>query len=378
MLVEKSLCTGCMACSNACKRAIVIYTDKEGFFRPWVDKNKCVECGMCREICPILTPPMVERYSKPSIVACAHKDEKVRLESASGGAFTAIAQEILLMDGVVFGAAMKGKSEVNHVEINDINEVHQLQKSKYVQSDMGKSLEMAKKYLDKGKIVLFSGLPCQVAGLYSFLNKKYENLYTTDLLCKGAPSPGVHKTFISYMEKKYKKKVEKYSFREKIYGWGIAMSVFLFLNKTKIILPLTQTSFGSAFSTDLILRPSCYNCNYRNIERVGDVSLGDFWGIGNDSELYNERKKGVSLLMINSKKGDTIFRLIKERMNCEKRTIKEVYIHSSSLKNKIRKNKFRMLFFNLYEKFPMMALCLFTMPHRTAVKIRDRVRKINI
>ena len=273
MLAPRDRCTGCMACSSICERAIEIITDDEGFIRPVVVEEKCVECERCVKICPVLNPVSLERLGKPLVFACAHADEQVRLQSASGGAFSAVAQSILQRKGIVFGAAMTDGLRVEHIAVEREDDMHLLRQSKYVQSDIGRCLSMAKQHLENGRFVLFSGLPCQIAGLYSYLGRDYEKLYTVDILCKGAPSPGVFATFIHSVESRYKSALKSYSFREKTHGWGKAISVFNFVNGKQLLLPLSQTSFGSGFSTELFLRPSCYHCIYRNIHRIGVLEV---------------------------------------------------------------------------------------------------------
>jgi coenzyme F420-reducing hydrogenase beta subunit len=375
MLALWDQCTGCMACSSICERAIKVITDDEGFTRPFVVEEKCIECGMCTKICPVLNPVLLERLGKPLVFACANVDEVVRLQSASGGAFSAAAQSILQQKGIVFGAAMTDGLRVEHIAVEREDQLHLLRQSKYVQSDIGQCFLMAKKHLDNGRFVLFSGLPCQIAGLYSYLGRDYEKLYTVDILCKGAPSPSVFATFIHAIERRYKSDLRLYSFREKMQGSAKVVSVFTFADGKRRVTPLTQTSFGSGFSTDLFLRPSCYRCIYRNINRLGDISLGDYWGLGNDSSLYQHKQKGVSLVLLNSIKGKSLFESICGNLLFEERTIEEAVSHNSALKNKTTQNCNRARFFAVYKRYPHLALSVFTVIHRTVVWFRDKVKK---
>jgi coenzyme F420-reducing hydrogenase beta subunit len=363
-----------MACSNTCRHAIKIITDAEGFIRPFLVKERCTECGRCTAVCPVLHPLRPERLCSPKVFACAHADEPVRLSSASGGVFAAIAQAVIQRHGIVFGAATNEHMQVGHTAIERQEDVCLLQQSKYVQSDLGHCFAAAKKNLEIERTVLFSGTPCQIAGLYACLGKDYTNLYTVDILCKGAPSPGIFEIFIRSQEKRYYSALRSFSFRVKKQGHAKAMSIFRFADGTQRELPLTQTSFGSGFSTNLFLRPSCYQCAYRNPHRIGDISLGDFWGLSRDSSFYHDRHKGVSLVMLNSAKGKALFESAgADTLRVEERLLEEAVSHSSALQDKIFKNRFRGLFFKTYNRYPHLALSLFTLPHRMAVRLRSTI-----
>ena len=372
-LAAKDQCTGCMACSNICEHAITIKTDEEGFARPSVKKHYCIECGRCEKICPTLHSVVPERLVEPLVFACAHRDEKFRLESASGGLFMALAQLILLRSGAVFGAVMTDGTHVEHRRVERHEDLHLMQKSKYVQSNIGRTLLETKDFLESGRPVLFSGLPCQIAGLYNFLGKDYHNLYTIDLLCKGAPSPGVFQAFIRSLETHYNSPIRSYAFREKKPESSQALSIIKLADDRRYKIPLTQTTFGSGFSTDLFMRLSCYRCRYRNTNRIGDLSAGDFWGLGSDSSFYRERQKGVTLLLINSIKGKMLFESAAGSLLCEKRLLSEAIACSSALRSKITSNRLRTGFFTVYKRNPNIALSLFTLPHRIAVCLRNSI-----
>ena len=368
-------CTGCMACSNICDIAIKVVIDKEGFRRPIIINDNCLECGNCEKVCPVINPIVPERVITPQVFACASSSKSIRLESSSGGVFTELAQLMLKEHGSVFGAAFTSEFKVEHIEIESEADLYKLRKSKYVQSDIGECLRKVKDSLESGKHVLFSGLPCQIAGLYSYLGEDYERLYTVDILCKGVPSPGVFAEFISETEKYHGCKVREINFREKKYGWGNrAMMVLNFTNAKQSVLPLTLSSFGSGFSTGLFLRPSCYCCKYRGNRRVGDITLGDFWGIGNNLSFNNIKKEGVSFVMLNSKKGKDLFGLIRANLLADERNLNEASKSNSALRGRNTNNRFRALFFLVYKCNPQIALHLFTLPHRLAVWFRDLIR----
>lgn len=367
-------CTGCMACSNICDIAIKVVTDKEGFRRPIIVNDDCLRCGKCVNVCPVLNPVVPERTITHRVFACTNSSKLVRFDSSSGGVFTELATFVLQKKGYVFGATFTSECVVAHIEIDSENDLGKLRKSKYVQSDVGQCLKKAKGRLEAGQYVLFSGLPCQIAGLYSYLGKDYDRLYTVDILCKGAPSPGVFAEFISETEKRYGCKVQDINFREKKYGWGNrAMMALNFTNGKQSVLPLTLSSFGSGFSTDLFLRPSCYNCKYKNKDRIGDITLGDFWGIGKDLSFDNLKKEGVSFVMLNSKKGKELFDSVKSDLLVDERSFNEASKNNSALNMRNIKKRTRTLFFLAYRTNPKIALNLFTCPHRIAVWFRDLI-----
>jgi len=258
MLAPFEQCTGCMACSNACEHAIQDIIDEEGFMRPFIVETECLKCENCTNACPVINPILPARISTTQVFACAHANEHVRMQSSSGGVFSVLVKIIFQRQGIVFGAAFTDSHLVEHIGVEREEDLHILRRSKYVQSNIGQCLSMVKENLEKGRCVLFSGLPCQIAGLYSYLGKDYEKLFTVDLLCKGAPSPGVFSTFLNSIEKRYKSIVQTYSFRDKKHGLKRTISVVTFTNGKQRVFPLTQTSFGSGFSTNLFLRPSCY------------------------------------------------------------------------------------------------------------------------
>ena len=377
LLASFEQCTGCMACYNACQHDVIqVIADEEGFMRPFLLATECLNCGNCVKACPIIKPILPERFCEPQVFACTHANKHARMQASSGGIFSALAKIMMQRQGVVFGAAFTDKHLVEHIGVEREEDLHVLKKSKYVQSNVGKCLSVAKEHLENGRCVLFSGLPCQIAGLYSYLGNDYDKLYTVDLLCKGAPSPGVFSTFINSIEERYKSAVQAYSFRDKKYGSERATSVVTFSNGKKLVLPLTQTSFGSGFSTELFLRPSCYHCQYRNINRMGDITLGDFWGIGRDFAFYDLKSEGISLVMLNSMKGKALFDVIGSSLLLEKRNIQEAINRNRALNGKNIVNRRRTRFFALYKRRPQLALNLFTIIHRTMVWLRNKIQPV--
>ena len=297
-------CTGCGACASICaKDAIAMKRDKEGFLYPTVNAERCVHCGRCSAVCPALQ----ERPAQPVPVVYAawNRNDSIRKDSTSGGVFSVLAEYILESGGVVFGAAMDGKQHLRHVACFRKEDLWRLRGAKYVQSDMGDCYREVKRWLQT-KPVLFTGTPCQVDGLYRYLGQRPENLTTCDLVCHGVPSPGVWEKFARSIEQRKHRELQAVRFRNKVTGWKNSHFTTVFSDGTVDSAPLMATEFGRAFGRALFLRPSCYQCPYTSMNRTGDFTLGDFWGLKAD-ELPEQQEKGVSLLLVNTPHGSHLF-----------------------------------------------------------------------
>lgn len=277
--------------------------DSEGFSYPAVDLNACIHCGRCTSICPMLRQR--EPMPLPAAFAAWNADDQIRRHSTSGGAFTALAEYILEGGGVVYGAALDGKQHLRHVACFRKEDLWRLRGAKYVQSDLGQTFREIREALKK-RPVLFSGTPCQVDGLYRFLGGKPENLTTCDLVCHGVPSPGVWEDMVRSMERRKGKAIQSVRFRDKVTGWKDSHLTLIYGDGTVDSAPLFATEYGRAFGRALFLRPCCHRCAYTNLNRPGDFTLGDFWGLGPD-ELPEQQTQGVSLLLVNSPHGSYLF-----------------------------------------------------------------------
>lgn len=306
VLENYNRCTGCGACAPICaSHSITMIPDKEGFLSPIIDETSCTNCGLCSRNCPAnQSLPSKLFHGEPlEVLAAWHLNEDIRAESSSGGIFTAIAQNILERGGVVVGATLDKQLIVRHILIETISELPQLRRSKYVQSDL--SIEVYQKIrlrLLENMLVLFSGTPCQVAGLRQFLRKDYTNLLCCDIICHGTPSPLLWKTYLHQMQAKGLS-IRHVSFRDKCEGWsksGLAMRHYYSDGSEKGFL---TSSFTKAFITDICLRNSCYACDYSKTTRVADITLGDYWGISKCHPGLDIGDKGTSLLLVNSLKG---------------------------------------------------------------------------
>ncbi|MEY8387821.1 polysaccharide pyruvyl transferase family protein [Oscillospiraceae bacterium 38-13] len=303
-LADQTHCTGCSACSAACPRdAISLVRDREGFAFPEVDPALCVHCGKCTAVCPMLHPR--EPRPLPAAFAAWNQDADVRRDSTSGGAFSALAAYVLEGGGVVFGAALDGQQHLRHIACFRKEDLWRLRGTKYVQSDLEDVFQAVKKCLETRQ-VLFSGTPCQVDGLYRFLGGRPENLTTCDLVCQGVPSPGVWEDMARYIEKKRGRELQTVRFRNKVEGWKNSHFTAVYDDGTVDTRPLFETEYGRAFGRALFLRSCCYRCPYACMNRPGDFTLGDLWGLRPD-ELPEQQPKGVSLLLVNSSHGSHIF-----------------------------------------------------------------------
>lgn len=301
VLADFESCTGCTACYNACAHdAIRMQADAEGFVFPNVNRDRCVECGLCTDRCPVLHPLRTGNADTPPVYALW--SEKDRTASSSGGAFSAFARKVLAEKGMVWGAAFDGMLKCRHFRACNLNDLSALRGSKYVQSELGGSFSKIKKELQQGIRVLFCGTPCQVAGLYSYLHKDYENLLTLDLVCHGVPSDAVFQAYLSKLSKKKRIDIEGLEFRS-LSGWGIATTVKLG-NKSRLLYGYDNL-YMQAFDKSALFRRSCYSCRYARLPRVGDCTIGDFWGIGRHGTPFrHDVSRGVSLVMANNAKGE--------------------------------------------------------------------------
>ena len=348
-ILEKNQdCSGCHACFSACpKGCIRMEENAEGFLYPLIDTDKCIACALCERVCPVLKNAE-GKANTARAYACYNLDEKTRLESSSGGIFTLIAEKIIDMGGAVFGTAFDEEFNVKHICVESKEGLSKLRGSKYVQSTIGNAYIQAKEMLDDGRVVLFTGTPCQTDGLLSFLGKGYNNLYTQDLICHGAPSPKVWRKYIVFREEKAASKTKRTFFRLKENGWKSYSVQFQFANCTEYKQIFSGDLFMNGFLKDLYLRPSCYNCHSKSLNRNSDITLADFWGVENIlPEMFDD--KGTSLVFVNSDKGKELFESIRGNIRFEEVDINEAVKWNSSAYQSVSLNKKRDKFFEIIE-----------------------------
>lgn len=350
ILCNHDECTGCLACINTCKHsAITIKEDHLGFYYPEINKKLCTECGLCSSVCPILHPISL---NEPKFIYSGWSlNENIRLTSSSGGAFSEIALPILEKGGVVFGCILNNELKAIHSFIESPADLYQMQRSKYVQSYIGNTFQEVRKFLRQGRTVLFSGTPCQVAGLYSFLKKTYDNLYTVDLICHGVPSPALWEEYKKYISRKENIRINSILFRDKSISWifyRTHIKGFTPKGKEKTIkLSYFKDPWTRTFLSDYYLRESCYQCPYCSTKRVADFTLADWWGYkAITPKDRNFQKKGVSLIFINTEKGKSLN--IENKMYLIPRSMNEAVLTNQSLlhawEKPIKYNTYRNLY----------------------------------
>ena len=353
-------CSGCGACVSICpKNAITMVPNTEGFLFPVVNPEKCINCNLCAKVCPVNNVD-TSNSKTPEAFAVQANDE-IRLKSSSGGVFTVLALYILKQGGYVCGAGFDDSGKICHQIISNENDLKLLQGSKYVQSVIGNTYKEVKNLLGSENLVFFTGTPCQVAGLKSFLGRNYDNLITADLICHGVPSPKVFQKYIAELvpqDEKFKNTV----FRDKNLGGWENQVITTHTSNQALSSSTAQDDFMRAFLGNISLRGSCSNCPFQSIPMQGDVTLGDFWGINNYDPGLNDGK-GTSLLLINNPKGKQIIKNIED----EFKTIVNMPLKAALASNPhltnfgLFKNANRKLFFELLDKKTLKecnSLCL--------------------
>ena len=363
-IVDKRDCCGCSACVQRCpKHCITLQEDAEGFLYPYVDESGCIDCGLCEKVCPMLHPG---DSRKPLVVyAAKNRNEKVRLQSSSGGVFTALAKAVIHEGGVVFGVCFDEKWEVVHTYAENCDELVKFRGSKYVQSKIGDCYQQVETFLKAGRKVLFSGTPCQIRGLKLFLRKEYENLLAVDVICHGVPCPGVWREYLKEEIARQRDRkntvlprpihekdvlVEGISFRDKTLGWkkfsfALALSTtsgsgekFSFCSR----MPLDENFFLRGFLADIYLRPSCYSCPVKCGKSGSDLTLGDFWGLQSVMPELDD-DKGMTALLVNNTHGQKFVNKI--GIDLWQTTYESVFKGNPSLESSVVMSRKRELFF---------------------------------
>ena len=326
-LCDKFNCTQCLACVNICPKNCINMVDVgEGFCIPRINREACVECGACMKSCHRLFP--IENYQTPlKTLACWTNNIEDRMRSSSGGAFSVLARKVLLAKGVVFGATMDMNLQIKHISIEKAEDIVKLQGSKYVQSYLGDTFKKVRNFLKHNRLVLFTGTPCQVGGLLKFLNKKYDNLITCDMVCHGVPS---QKAFDIFCENEHiKGTCHGVSFRFTS-GWGfqLAREIKTHIgdsNTVEIVrksISPKKAWYMRAFNKGLMFNEACFSCAYATPQRVSDFTMADYWGLGLKSPFNHPTFRGVSMLLVNSTRA---WEFIKDDPNLfyEERTLEE-------------------------------------------------------
>lgn len=364
---KKQECCGCSACSQICpQKCISIVEDREGFVYPEIDADRCIKCNLCEKVCPIIRKQdfyVPDKEKSPKAIGGWHKNETVRSESSSGGAFTLFAESILKQGGIVYGCTLSEDMRAKHISVEHIEDLIKLKGSKYVQSDIGNVYKEIKENIADNRKVLFVGAPCQCAGLHSFLKvsgtsdismEQYNNLYTCDFICHGVPSPKVFRSYINFLEEKYQDKVVSFRFRNKDKGWsstGLQMGTYIgFLNTGyKRLSPAFRDAYMNGFLDDVYLRPSCYKCEFKSLPKYySDITIADFWGVKKAAPELND-SKGTSLILLHNEHGQELFDLEKGNFFYKEVDFKSAVRKNKSLFKSAAKNPRRNSFFFEYE-----------------------------
>ncbi len=303
----------------------------EGFLYPFIDEDKCNDCGLCIRTCPVNRATGVDiaaHGAGKAAFACYTKNDEVRAKSSSGGVFSQLAAKALEKKGVVFGASFDSDFRVRHSYIENNEELDGLRRSKYVQSDIANTFKEAKKFLQEGRHVLFCGTPCQIAGLKAFVGKDYERLITCDLACFGVPSPRVWRMYLDHLEMKNSGKTQAVSFRDKSGGWKDYRMDIGFKNGAKYQVQAKKELYFIGFGKNILSRSSCFDCRFRVWNSGADITLADFWGIEKMGGIIKDDNRGVSLVITHSTAGEAALKEITD----------DVYISACDINEAVKYN----------------------------------------
>lgn len=370
-LNSKSDCCGCSACYSICPHhAIEFVEDQEGFFYPVFNQNLCIECGLCEKVCPVIHYKKELKNGNPVIYSAINNNVKQYMQSSSGGIFILLCEYIISKGGIVCGVIYDENFIVKHSFAKTLDECSAFQGSKYVQSDIREIYPKIKSILKKNVPILFSGTPCQVAGLKLYLRKNYDNLFTVDLICHGVPSPKVFQDYLSFV--KGKNKISYINMKSKSNNKGTAIK-FSFTNGKSICHTIKTDLWNKLYFSHYIVRPSCHNCQFTHYNRPGDITIGDYWGI---DKYYPEFHSGkmVSLIMINNNKGAFILNNISIKIDSI--LISKSETSQNALKAPCKPNIKRSLFWNDYIKHDFKYIANKYLEYKFYNRIKDKIRQV--
>lgn len=362
--ISEEDCTGCAACANLCPtHCISMQADAEGFLHPVVEESSCISCSLCLERCPVGQTAAAESASCDNAGECYAawaRDPEIREQSTSGGIFSCLAKEILKDGGCVIGARYREDQLVEHAGVDCEEELFALRQSKYIQSEIGQSYQLARERLAHGKKVLFAGTPCQCAGLRAFLEKEYPQLYLCDFICRGVNSPVAYQAYLKELEEQYQSKVRRVWFKNKTYGWNRFSTKIEFADGQEYLSDRETDAFMLGFiksGRTLYLRPSCYECRFKGTARQTDITLGDFWGVSLENKA--DADGGVSAVITHTEKGRTLLERIAPELVVQKRSIREVEKGNPCLLKSVEKNETaRREFWNRIHKEPFREIIM--------------------
>lgn len=381
-ITKKEECCGCNACTVICpKQCIIMPNDEEGFFYPLVDKNNCIDCGLCEGVCPILNKQKgnADRYETPLVFAVYNTNHEVRLDSTSGGLFSALAEKMFELGGYVGGAVFNEDHTVSHIVTNDRSRLPELRSSKYLQSYTNTLYFDIKQLLEKGGKVLVCATPCQITALSGYLGHDYENLVTCDFICRGVNSPKVFKKYIEMLERQYHSKAVKIKFKNKTFGWHRFSTKVDFANGKSYIKDRYHDLFMVGYLQACnFARPSCYACQFKGFPQKADITLADFWGIENIDPLMDE-DCGTSLVLVNSDKGLTFFNSLGGAIFKKEFKMEDAGKGNSAMNRPLKATNYdRKAFFDALNEMPFnqVARKFFPIPFSTLPNVKTILRPI--
>lgn len=380
LYVSDEKCCGCEACRNICpKQAVTMRENTMGFVYPVVDESKCIDCGLCKSVC--IYENNVQKAKTLVAFAASSKSKQIIRKASSGGVFSVCAENFLRNGGVVYGAAYARPDYVKHIRIDSVDELWQIQGSKYVQSEIGNTYQKAKEDLCGGRKVLYTGTPCQIAGLKSFLKKDYENLFTIDVICHGVPSQRMFQDYIATISTNT---IEQFEFRDKTRGWREFFITWIEKGKKKRLHNLLS-SYYQLFLTGEIYRENCYSCQFACPDRVSDITLGDFWGfekahpeMKSDRVWKEQNLRGISCVLANSTKGIKLFDDVKSEVYWFDSSFDSIAAYNGQLREPSKHTEFRNQIMrayleNGYEDVDRLFKSNVSRKQRIASKIKARI-----
>lgn len=378
------LCTGCTACASICpQNCINMIPDNEGFLYPQIDMANCIGCGLCKAICPLINPLNNDAF-EPKAYAAYSMDEKMRLESSSGGIFSEIAKVVLNNNGFVYGAAYNKEFAVGHTCIENEKDLYRIRGAKYAQSNLDQSFNDIKIKLDDEQLVMFSGTPCQIAGLKSFLGKEYKKLITVDFICHSVPSPKVWREYVNY--RIFKDNNGKFPIRINLRSKETGWSRYKYSNRFEYDNEIINTCLNSEsiymklFVGGYISRKSCKDCQFKGYKRDSDLTIGDFWGIW-DIHPEMDDNKGTSVVLIHSERGQKIWMDIIPSIKCKEVTLEQASQQNPSMLVSSKANRNRDLALKSIQE-GNFETCeeLFPIPKPEKIsfasRVKDKVRRL--
>lgn len=372
---RKEQCCGCTACFNCCPvKAIEMKPDEEGFLYPQIDKNMCIDCGLCERICPVLNKRNIENVTDGYIIR--YKNDKIVRDSTSGGAFTAFASYFLSVDALVYGVGYGANMLVIHKKADQVNQIDEMRGSKFVQSYLGDIFQEIDTFLRRGRIVAFFGTPCQIAGLVSYLRKKPDNLFCIDFVCRGVASPMLWNNYVQMMQKKYGDKIVSAKFKNKTYGYHASTMKIDFANGKKWYGSGRVDPMMKAFVREMASRPSCSECAFKGVARISDITMFDCYQFSQITGLQDD-DKGYTSILIHSEAGKKVFNKVKKDLICYSVPVDKLITKNGIMVcNSAKPSELRSKFYKLTANNPIDLAMNIVSPITKKDKIVEYAKKI--